>query len=391
MTTVKIERNNTLDLLRLMSAVFVILHHSYPLTGNSSLFSALGAIAVSTFFIISGYLISQSWFSDPTPSRFLWKRLLRIMPGLVAVVIFAILIIGPINTSFPLREYFFNINTWIYLGAISVFHIPQTLPGVFTSNPYPTSINGSLWTIPLEFRMYILLCIMGVIGMLKDRRILLSIVISSYAIYFTSLLSNIWVLNVFTRTLGDIGIIGYLWRLISNGIIGNGIPLNFPNYNILFLIGTLFYLYKDQIKFNSWIALGAFIGLLVIIVSGSSYFLIALFICLPYLALYLGQLPLRQLYNIGDKYGDYSYGLYIYAFPVQQTIAHFMPKINPIQMFVLSLPTTFILAFISWWLIEKKALSLKRTDPKKIYFYISTDIKNRKKIIYLKIAALLKI
>ena len=365
MVIAKTERNNTLDLLRLMSAVFVILHHSYPLTGNSSLFSALGAIAVSTFFIISGYLISQSWFSDPTPSRFLWKRLLRIMPGLVAVVIFAILIIGPINTSFPLREYFLNINTWIYLGAISVFHIPQTLPGVFISNPYPTTINGSLWTISLEFRMYILLCIMGVIGMLKDRRILLSIVVLSYAIYFTSLLSNIWRLNVFARALGSIGISGYLLRLISNGI-----PLNFPNYNILFLIGMLFYLYKDQIKFNSWIALGAFIGLLIVIDSDSSLFLIVLFICLPYLVLYLGQLPIKQLYNIGDKYGDYSYGLYIYAFPVQQTIAHFMPKINPIQMFLLSLLTTFILAFISWWLIEKKALSLKKIDPKKYFLYV---------------------
>ena len=106
MGTVNIERNNTLDFLRLISAIFVILHHSYPLTGNNSLLSVLGAIAVSTFFVISGYLVSQSWFSDPTPSRFLWKRILRIVPGLVTVVIFTIIIIGPVNTSLPVREYF---------------------------------------------------------------------------------------------------------------------------------------------------------------------------------------------------------------------------------------------------------------------------------------------
>lgn len=363
MDTVKIERNNTLDFLRLMSAVFVILHHSYPLTGNNSLLAALGAIAVSTFFVISGYLVSQSWFSDPTPSRFLWKRVLRIIPGLVTVVIFTIIIIGPVNTSLPVREYFFNVNTWKYLANMFIFTQPPSLPGVFTSNPYPTGVNGSLWTIPLEFRMYILLCLIGAIGLLKDKKVLLGIVVLSCLIYFNNILSNVWILNVFTHALEIIGISVYLYPLISNGI-----PSGYPAYNILFLIGTLFYLYKDRIKFNRWIAFGAFIGLLATNILDDSYFLIALLMCLPYLVLYIGQTPVRQLCNVGDKYGDYSYGLYIYAFPVQQTIAHFMSKISPIQMFILSLPATFILAFISWWFIEKKALSLKKMDPTKYLF-----------------------
>jgi peptidoglycan/LPS O-acetylase OafA/YrhL len=159
-----------------------------------------------------------------------------------------------------------------------------------------------------------------------------------------------------------------------------------PSYNILFLIGTLFYLYKDQIKFNNWIALGAIIGLLVAIISAclsssepgrDSYFLIALLIFFPYIVLYLGQLPIKQLYNIGDKYGDYSYGLYIYAWPVQQTIAHFMSRISPTKMFALSLSTTFILAYFSWWLIEKKALSLKKIDPLKILIqYPESSVKS---------------
>ena len=370
MGAVKIERNNTLDFLRLMSAIFVILHHSYPLTGNNSLISLLGAIAVSTFFVISGYLVSQSWFSDPTPSRFLWKRVLRIVPGLVTVVIFTIIIIGPVNTSLPVREYFFNVNTWKYLANIFIFMQPPSLPGVFTSNPYPIGVNGSLWTIPVEFRMYILLCIIGVIGLLKNKKVLMGIVVLSCLMYFNNVLSNVWVLNVFTHALESIGISGYLYPLITNGI-----PSGYPAYNILFFIGTLFYLYKDRIKFNFWIALGAFIGLLVTNRSDDSYFLIALLICLPYLVLYIGQLPVRQLCNVGEKYGDYSYGLYVYAFPIQQTIAHFMPKISPIQMFALSLPATFILAFISWWFIEKKALSLKKIDPTKYLFIHSHRLK----------------
>jgi peptidoglycan/LPS O-acetylase OafA/YrhL len=193
---VKIERNNTLDFLRLISAIFVILHHSYPLTGNESILSALGAIAVSTFFVISGYLISQSWFSDPTPSRFLWKRVLRVVPGLTTVVIFSIFIIGPVNTSLPLRDYFLDINTWKYLKTIFIFMQPLSLPGVFASNPFPMSINGSLWTIPLEFRMYILLCIIGVSGLLKNKKVFLGIVILSCLIYFNNILSNTWILNV---------------------------------------------------------------------------------------------------------------------------------------------------------------------------------------------------
>jgi len=370
MAVLKIDRNNTLDALRLISAVFVILHHSYPLTGHCSRFSILGGIGVSIFFIISGYLIIQSWCSDPTPLKFFWKRLLRIVPGLAVVAIFTIFVIGPINTNLPLREYYFNINTWMYSTIILIFVPTRPLPGVFTSNPFPIAINSSLWTIPLEFRMYIILCIMGAIGMLKDRRVLLSIVILSFVIYLNNLLSSVWALNILTKIPGCIGITGYLWYLI-----GNGIPSDYPSYNLLFLIGMLFFLYKDQIKFNNWIALGAFIGLLATIVSAESYFLIALLICLPYLVLYLGQLPMKQLYNIGDKYGDYSYGLYIYAFPIQQTIAHFMSKISPIQLFALSLPSTFILAYFSWWLIEKKALSLKKINPLKILLIHSHTFK----------------
>jgi len=373
------DRNNTLDILRLMAAVFVILNHSYPLTGNIGILCGVlgGGIAVGTFFTISGYVIAQSWFSDPTPSRFLWKRVLRLVPGLVAVVIFTIFIIGPINTSLSLQEYFFNIHTWMYLLVILLFRPIRTLPGVFILNAYPTAVNGSLWTIPLEFRMYILLCLMGMIGMLKNRKIFLSIVILTCTIYIYSILLPVWPVNILTNAFGYIYINEYILHTVNAGI-----PLDYPPYNLLFCIGTLFYLYKDQIKFNNGLALVAAIGLLVSSISFSivsanvSYLLIAILICLPYLVLYLGQLPIKQLYNIGDRYGDYSYGLYIYAFPVQQTIAHFMPKISPIPMFALSLPTTFIFAYSSWWLLEKKALSLKKREPKKIFLDTFTYIKN---------------
>jgi peptidoglycan/LPS O-acetylase OafA/YrhL len=115
------DKNNTLNVLRLISAVFVIIYHSCPLTGNfSSLFGILAGIGIGTFFIISGYFIIQSWFSDPTPSRFLWKRLLRLVPELAAMVIFPIFFIGPINTRLPLKEYFFDIHVWLYFGVILV-------------------------------------------------------------------------------------------------------------------------------------------------------------------------------------------------------------------------------------------------------------------------------
>jgi peptidoglycan/LPS O-acetylase OafA/YrhL len=300
------------------------------------------------------------------------------VPGLAGVVIFTIFVIGPINTSLSLQEYYFNIHTWIYSGVILIFSPYQTLPGVFMSNPYPTAVNASLWTIPIEFGLYILLCIMGVIGMLKDRRVLLSVVVLSCAIYINGIWTCVWpVLSDALRhigtpdALGHMGISKYLLYL-RNAVI----PANSHIYNLLFFIGSLFFIYKDQIKFSNRLALGAFIGLLILIDSATSYQDIAVLICLPYLVLYIGQLPIRQLYNIGDKYGDYSYGLYIYAFPVQQTIAHFIPKISPIQMFALSLPSTFIFAYISWWLIEKKALSLKKMDPKKIFLdkfrYVTT-------------------
>ena len=78
---------------------------------------------------------------------------------------------------------------------------------------------------------------------------------------------------------------------------------------------------------------------------------------------------------LGDRYSDYSYGFYIYTFPVQQTIAHLMPRISPIQMLVLSLPATFIIAYFSWWYLEKKALSLKKMDPLKLFLIPSHTFK----------------
>jgi peptidoglycan/LPS O-acetylase OafA/YrhL len=158
------------------------------------------------------------------------------------VVIFSILVIGPINTSLSLQEYFLNINTWMYSEAILIFTQKslalKNLQGVFMSNTFH-EINGSLWTVPLEFRMYIILCIRGVIGMLKDRRVLLSIVMLSCVIYLHNLLPNVWALNICATVFGYVGITGYLSLPINHRI-----PINLSSYNPLFLIGMLFYLYS---------------------------------------------------------------------------------------------------------------------------------------------------
>lgn len=153
-----VPRTNNFDALRLLAATVVVYGHAFPLTKTAQvviLGNSVESLAVKVFFVISGYLISESWLRDPQINRFLIRRALRIFPALIVVVLLSVLVLGPLATTLSIAGYFGNISVLMYLKNIFLYPV-YYLPGVFQSNPYPIAVNGSLWSLPVEFSMYLL-------------------------------------------------------------------------------------------------------------------------------------------------------------------------------------------------------------------------------------------
>jgi len=131
----------------------------------------------------------------------------------------------------------------------------------------------------------------------------------------------------------------------------------FIRFFSLFFTGATAYMYREKLYFSFWLVLPA-----VLILAASTFqkdvFFVVYCITLPYLVFYIAYVPINFLHNF-NKFGDYSYGIYIYAFPIQQSVISLLPKITIIGMTILSFCITFILAFLSWHIIEKNALKLK--------------------------------
>lgn len=328
---------NNFDFLRFFAAASIIISHSFALSlGYSQVFLfdwhlLYGQFGLAMLLVISGYLITQSWERKPKAGIFFWKRILRIVPGLVISVAMIMLIIGPINTTLPLSEYFEKLlspSTW----AAVPFYINGGAIGIFTGNPV-SYVNAPLWTIPFEFFLYFLIAALGLIGILKKRFVMLPFVLITALVWFS-----------------------YYDNPVMNKI----------RFAIYFFMGSLLFLNRDKIKYRWWIALPLIA--LVILSTGTVYMFMIAFVAIPYLVVFLAYAKIPHLSEFG-KYGDPSYGMYIYAYPIQQTYLNYMPNIPVEQLIVFSLATAIPLAYLSWHLVEKKALSLKNfrlgAGPKK--------------------------
>lgn len=328
-----VARENNFDAIRLVAATMVLVYHAYPLTGSRSSFVSafgvsLGDVGVLMFFSISGFLIVDSWRRKPHLGSFLLKRARRIFPGLAFVVIACALVLGPLVTTSALSDYFADPRTAGYVILNLLFQTTYVLPGVFDENPYPVAINGSLWTLEHEARAYVLIAAIGVVGLLRDRRVATIVLVGVLALETTSVAA--------TEILG--------FRTLITG----------------FLVGALLLLWRDRVRCSMPLAVaslaitiplnhavgGAAIQLAFIAAIG--YATIALAYCTP------------PAWNSVLRGHDLSYGVYVWGFPVQQTIAWSWGDVGPIPMLIIAAPTVALLAWISWRLVERPALGRRR-------------------------------
>ncbi|AHL73652.1 sugar acetylase [Stutzerimonas stutzeri] len=330
-------RENNFDFLRFFAATLVLLVHSYPLTGRRpdepiellTGYENGGEFAVAIFFVISGYLITSSWINSSSAKSFLIKRALRVFPALILAVLLSAFIIGPLVTDRPLSNYFSSPVTWTYLqNALLITRFE--LPGVFSQNIYPNVVNGSLWTLPLEVLMYIGVLIMGLVGLLNRRLIFLPI--AGLAV------GHFWIL-------GMLGIESFFIK-------------NIVKLGLLYYTGAAIFLYRDALPWRGWIAAALVVALALTFHTAAGPYVYVL--ALPYLVIYLAYAPIPLIARFG-KYGDFSYGMYIYAFPFQQLTVYLLGhEIGVFWLTAISLAPTLLLAILSWHLIEAPAMKLKK-------------------------------
>lgn len=336
---------NHLDFLRFLAATFVILSHSFALRGvhweplyELTGYQSFGRLGVGIFFVMSGLLITRSWLDRPEIAGFVVRRALRILPGLFCALLFCVFVVGPLATHLPLRIYFQSAPTYHYLGNILLFNLQYDLPGVFPDLPIGT-LNGSLWTLPEEVKCYAAVLGLGLVGALSRR----------VFGWIAAVLIAGWLFEFLLAVNGDL----HPAKVVAG-------PAR--ECAMWFLLGALSYVYRDWICLNRWGALAAAAVYLATLSTDEGFPFnigyLAAFPSITYLILYAVQVR-APILDRWSHWGDASYGMYIYAFPVQQLIVHWLGReIEAAPMFVLSMAATLSLAFASWHWIEKPLIAL---------------------------------
>jgi peptidoglycan/LPS O-acetylase OafA/YrhL len=347
-------RQNAIGFLRLLLASLVIYYHCFPLSGlappaHSAMYE-LSRLAVPGFFFLSGMLITRSFLGSANWKHFLWNRVLRIFPGywvclFICAFGFALLACAhDFGTASALFRPGFE-GPYSYLAKNALLVQKQSsIAGAFGHNPYPFAINGSLWTLINEFACYLIVCLLGVAGLLAKRReVVLGLVALLFAVYLTP------AATVEPHLPAHLAEYLYRYQLLHQGLY--------------FGIGGLAWLYRDKVRLRVRWALLSLIAWGFVFETGGAFGRLIVPLAVSYMLLWLA-FRARPVFNF-DLKRDLSYGIYIYAFPVQQTLALFgLYRLGVWPYFSLTLLAAMPFAWLSWTLVEKRAIALKKWRPR---------------------------
>lgn len=332
-------RANSFHALRLLAATMVISAHAFALSGRGadpvSAYTggaSSGAVAVSMFFVMSGWLVTASFASDPHLTRFVARRLLRIFPALAATVAATALAIGPLATTLSTREYFEHPLTQGYFANVFLVRLQDALPGVFASNPVAHAVNGSLWTLQPELLCYIGIAGLGACALLGRKTVAIALLVT---------------------VASQQAMLAHVDTSHSALLLKVRLMLEFM---VFFLSGSLAWLLRDALTFH-WIAVPVlFLALWVLGPAG--YGQLVLFALLPYATLSVA-LEDTGTCTFFDRIGDWSYGTYLWAFPIQQSLMAWDARMPLMPFMAFSIILSWLAGAVSWHLVERRALALK--------------------------------
>lgn len=333
---------NNLDLMRLGFASMVLLSHAAELVyGNRShepltqLFHTIsfGELGVDCFFILSGFMIANSWERDPRWSSFLKKRVLRIYPGFIVASLLSTLVVGAIGAA-STGGYLADLHPIQIVRGLVTLNAPSTPPS-FEGSHYDV-VNGSLWTIRYEFACYVLVMVLGLAGTLASARVTVAV----------------WLITL-------VAFVGFRAHDGSGdmGAIMGGHAVMLLRLVPMYLAGTVMYkIGVWKVRFPLLITAAT-----VLLIVGMTYPVTAelsVETVGAYLLFIIGFTPIRH--PEARRMPDVSYGVYLYGWPVQKLLILWWPAGPFIGIFVLSFICSVVLGFASWFAVEKPALALKQ-------------------------------
>lgn len=315
--------------LRHLAALMVIYGHSYALTrqvpGQSDIIAKLmpgfyaGNLAVYLFFAISGYLVTLSMLRKPGLWRYIKHRFRRVYPAYVVCLLVCVFVIGALFSTMPLSDYLQASGTWQYLGKnLQPVSMAWELPGVFENSPYPRVVNGTLWSLSLEVRWYFYLGLMATLTIVRRR----------------------WAFTAVALGLAGFG----AWEWWS----GKPDVNDYRALSQTFLIAALCAHWRDRIPVSH--ALMAAFVVVAAVTHGTRWFAPAATLAAIYFTFWMAY-GLPALRWPGDR--DYSYGLFLYGFPVQQSLLAVFPQSSPGVLFFAATAVALACAALSWHLIEQ--------------------------------------
>jgi peptidoglycan/LPS O-acetylase OafA/YrhL len=346
------------DFLRIFLATGIIGWHTANLSGHAemakaSVFWLSEYMLVPMFFALSGFLVAGSSMRLST-RNFMLNRAARILPALAADIFFAALLIGPLVTKLPAKQYFTDATFLSYFFNI-VGWVHYSLPGVFEDNPLP-DVNGALWTVPFEIACYIILMGLMISGAIKRPRLILLFTCAVLIVGIPLRLMMSHLASDNATFLESLAMDFFLFRS----------SLLWPS----FLVGIVLYQLRYYVPFSKTVAIGLVCGVILVSVFGDPEVLlrspVVYSIMLPllgYLTVTIGLSPMPRLPGFGG--GDYSYGLYLYHTPFLQSLIHCFPEAwtgdRWWTLFFAGFPLSLTAAVISWHLFEYPVLKLRNS------------------------------
>ncbi|MCV7347638.1 acyltransferase family protein [Mycolicibacterium rhodesiae] len=353
-------RNNALNVWRLILATGVVFWHSWPLTGRHMSFVPAAQLLangwVDGFFAVSGFLITWSWFRQRRARDYFLARALRLFPGLWVCLAVTAFVIAPIAVAIQTGGYaattmLLSPGPFEYvLGNSGLNLLKHDIAGTPNGVPWLGEWNGSLWTLFWEALCYFMVAVLGAVGVLRRR----------WAIPVLLLMMLIWTLTLPpVPALVDAPPGAHVHVDAANNLlIVSGLATRF---GLMFLAGAFLYRFRDVIPAR-W-SLVAVSSVVVLASSALPNYRVIAAIPMAYAIIVSGALVRNKYFSLNT---DLSYGIYIYAFPVQQLLVMSgLAFLNPVVFAIAAVLATVPLAAMSWFLVEKRAITLKSRLIKK--------------------------
>lgn len=350
------KKNNVFNFIKIMAAIVVIYSHSYfiapedkytDLVAKVTGVTTAGEISVAIFFFLSGALVTKSLFSSDNAIDYLKKRIFRVYPALIICCFLTAYVFSWVFGGASLIGIITSEGTFNYFlsNSVAVWNI-HVIPGVYATHR-TNALNGSLWSITLEARLYLFLAVLYVSG------------------FFVK--SREYIVAVFAVLVISIAVYPSYVPMIGNDYLSYG-NYSFPVFSCIFLLGGIFYLLEDKVRIGLPIVIVFLV--MVLLFKGSLFYKGSILSFAIVFSIWLGTCEFAkkrlQLKN------DYSYGMYLYGWPAQQiaySILNDMVQIKPWMITVVAIPIAFMFAFLSWKLIEKPCIKIS-SKKSNLFFWI---------------------